>query len=348
MRKHTDAIAPAIASVLPGSVLPSDGSGRRRGRAPREDRDGGAVAVVVAVAMVALMGAAALAVDVGSLLSERGQLQNGADAAAIAIAQACAGSATATACTSPATTAQTLASSNTLAGAADVRSVTVSGGRATVTLGKTVPTSFAAALGIMSKDVTASATASWGSVASGPAVLPIAFASCVFTAKPQGTAEDLLEKGVTDTSGGCTDSHNGLLLPGGFGWLDDPSGTCNLASVVSGSSYTASSKPGRSLPSNCGTVLNQYLGKTVLLPVFDSTAGNGANGSFHIAGWAGFQLLGWGFPSTNVNTTGDSSLRIPPNRNGLIGKFLGFTTLDDAFTMGATNPGYATVVALTN
>ena len=52
--------------------------------------------------------------------------------------------------------------------------------------------------------------------------------------------------------------------------------------------------------------------------------------------------------STNVNTTGDSSLKIPPNRNGLIGKFLGFTTLDGAFSLGPVQPGYATVVALTH
>ena len=61
----------------------------------KDGADSGAVAVVVAVAMLALLGAAALAVDVGSLYSERAQLQNGADAAAIAIAQACATNATA-------------------------------------------------------------------------------------------------------------------------------------------------------------------------------------------------------------------------------------------------------------
>jgi Flp pilus assembly protein TadG len=347
MRKHTEAIAPSIAPVLPGSVLPSDGCGRRS-RAAREDRESGAVAVVVAVAMVALMGAAALAVDVGSLLSERGQLQNGADAASIAIAQACAASATATACTAPSATAQTLANSNTLAGAADVRSVTVSGGRATVTLGKTVPTSFAAALGIMSKDVTASATAGWGSIASGPAAMPLTFATCTFQSVALGTAMDLYEHQIGDGGQTCIDSHNGSHLPGGFGWLDDPSGTCNLASVVTGQSFTAGSRTGNSISGACQALLTANLGKTILLPVFDSVAGQGAGGSYHISGWIGFQLLGWRFPGTTQTASGYPNLSIHSPNTGLIGTFLGYTTLAESFTLGPVQPGYATVVALTH
>jgi Flp pilus assembly protein TadG len=332
MRKHDDRGVSALA-------LPREGA---------EERDGGAVAVIVAIAMVALMGSAALAVDVGALLSERGQLQNGADAASIAIAQACAANATSTACASPTTTAQSLANGNTLAGAADVRSVAVSGSTATVTLGKTVPTSFAAALGIMSKDVSASATASWGSPSSGPAVLPLAFASCSYTAKPLGTAEDLLAHSIGDSTGSCKNTVNGMILPGGFGWLNVPSGTCNLASIATNSSYAASSDSGNSASQACKALLPAMLGKTVILPVFDSTTGQGTGGTYHIGAWAAFQLLGWGFPSYSVNTTGDPSLTINGNSTGLIGKFLGYTTLDDAFTLGPVQPGYATVVALTH
>lgn len=338
MTKHTDDGAPALARALVRSPA----------RGAKGERDGGAVAVVVAVAMVALMGAAALAVDVGSLLSERGQLQNGADAAAIAIAQACAADSTSTACTSPTGTAQSLANSNTLAGSADVRSVSVSGGNATVTLGKTVPTGFAAALGIMSRDSSASATASWGSPTAGPAALPLTFATCVFQSAPLGTSMDLLEHAIGDSSQSCRDAHNGSSLPGGFGWLDDPTGTCNLASVVEGQSFTAGSRTGNSITGACQALFTQYTGKTVLLPVFDSTSGQGTNGTYHIAGWIGFQLLGWRYPGTSQNTTGNASLAISAPNTGIIGKFLGYTTLDDAFTLGPVQPGYATVVALTH
>ncbi|HEY0374541.1 MAG TPA: Tad domain-containing protein [Amnibacterium sp.] len=346
MRKHTGRSAFAPALALPRAVrLDTDARASRRAAT---ERDGGAVAVVVAVAMVALMGAAALAVDVGALLSERAQLQNGADAASIAIAQACAANSASAACTAPTATAQSLANGNTLAGSADVRSVSVSGGTATVTLGKTVPTSFAAALGIMSKDVTASATASWGTPASGPAAVPLTFATCVFRSVPLGTAMDLYEHQIGDSSQSCTDAHNGSNLPGGFGWLDDPSGTCNLASVVSGQSFTAGSRTGNSISGACKTLFTAYLGKTVLLPVFDSVAGQGANGSYHISGWIGFQLLGWRYPGTSINTSGNAGLAISPPNTGVIGKFLGYTTLDSAFTLGPVQPGYATVVALTH
>jgi Flp pilus assembly protein TadG len=320
----------------------------RRVTTAQDGPDTGAVAVIVAVAMVGLLGAVALAVDAGSLYSERAQLQNGADASALAIAQACAADSASTTCVAPTSAAQSLANANTVAGSADVRSVSVSGSTATVTLGKTVPTSFAAALGIMSDDVGASATASWGSVASGPAAVPLTFATCVFQSVPLGTAMDLYEHAIGDSSQSCTDAHNGSNLPGGFGWLDDPTGTCNLASVVTGQSFTAGSRTGNSISGACQTLFAKYLGKTVLLPVFDSTAGQGANGSYHIVGWIGFQLLGWRFPGTSQNSTGDPHLAISPPNTGVIGEFLGYTTLDEAFALGPVQPGYATVVALTH
>jgi Flp pilus assembly protein TadG len=60
-------------------------------RVERRADDRGAIAVMTAiVGSVVLVGSAALALDVGQLYSERRQLQNGADAAAIAIAQSCA------------------------------------------------------------------------------------------------------------------------------------------------------------------------------------------------------------------------------------------------------------------
>lgn len=52
--------------------------------------DDGAVAVVVAILMVAMLGFGALVLDSGSLYAERRQLQNGADAAALAAAPDCA------------------------------------------------------------------------------------------------------------------------------------------------------------------------------------------------------------------------------------------------------------------
>ncbi len=54
--------------------------------------DDGATTVLVAILMVALLGVGTLVLDVGSLYAERRQLQNGADAAALAVAPDCAAS----------------------------------------------------------------------------------------------------------------------------------------------------------------------------------------------------------------------------------------------------------------
>ena len=53
--------------------------------------DEGATAILVVIVMVVLLGMGAMVVDVGGLWSERRQLQNGADASSLAIAQMCAG-----------------------------------------------------------------------------------------------------------------------------------------------------------------------------------------------------------------------------------------------------------------
>ncbi len=70
--------------------------------------DEGAVAVLVAILSLVLFGFAALVVDAGALYVERRELQNGADAASLAIAQDCA----AGECGIPAQTAQSYADSN--------------------------------------------------------------------------------------------------------------------------------------------------------------------------------------------------------------------------------------------
>jgi hypothetical protein len=178
-------------------------------------------------------------------------------------------------------------------------------------------------------------------------VLPITFASCIFTSQPQGTAMDFLSHTIGDTTGSCIDSHNGMNLPGGFGWLDDPSGTCNLGTVTTGNSYTESSNTGNSASTACKNLLPTLIGRTVLLPVFDGVTGTGTTGTYHVAGWAGFQLLGWRFPGSVQDPAGYPALAIRSPDTGLVGKFLGFTTLDSSFTLGPVNPGYATVVALT-
>lgn len=92
-------------------------SGRRR--------EGGAIAALVAILMGTgvLLGAAALTIDIGALLYERSQLQNGADAVALSIAKTCAGP---TPCAAPDITASSSLSVLAGANAADKKSTIVS------------------------------------------------------------------------------------------------------------------------------------------------------------------------------------------------------------------------------
>jgi hypothetical protein len=134
-----------------------------------------------------------------------------------------------------------------------------------------------------------------------------------------------------------------MALPGGFGWLKDPSGICDLTAATG---QWLPSDTGASASGACKSRLHSLLGTTVILPVYDSTTGTGTNGTYRIAGWAGFRLLGWRFPGDSQPDAADG-LSIRPSDTGLIGEFLGFVTLDKRFTLGPSAPPYASVVALT-
>ena len=93
-------------------------------RSPRaRSRERGATSVIVVVLLVpVLMGAAALSVDLGQLLWERRQVQNGADAAVTKVAAACAETPT-TCATAPTVALNTLAGQNANDGKTDVASI---------------------------------------------------------------------------------------------------------------------------------------------------------------------------------------------------------------------------------
>ena len=310
--------------------------------------ESGAVAIVLAVAMVALIGATALTLDVGALYAERQQLQNGADAAAIAIAQDCATGS----CGSPSATAQTLANSNANDAAANVNTVTFPSPGVVQVTAKTrvagtnagsLALSFAPVLGITTRSVAASANASWGSPASGPAILPLAFAPCNFLLS--GPTQVISMHG---DSGGtpCTSvSPSGQILPGGFGWLNDPGNNC-AANVSIATNAPLSGSTGSSLPGACAAVLTAHANKTILLPVYSDLGGTGSGGWYVIRGWAAFQLLGWNFPGNKYNNTIYAVAKCSGSCKGLIGKFVNLVSLDDRFTLGGPNLG-AAVVTLT-
>lgn len=291
------------------------------------DEDDGAIAVIVAVLMVAIVGLAAIAIDVGALYSERRQLQNGTDAAVLAVAEDCASGDVEAACDAGpqgdrVTTAQTFANRNAKDGTAAVDptpgvgvDVNYSESEATVTATSLndgegfVRHWFAPILGIDSTEVSAASTAIWGPVLFGSVpTLPLTFSQCEydkFLASGAGSAD---EPWTEDNNGApriiyvhgdaepCNSGPSGQDLPGGFGWLDtDTSLSCealiqdNWVGVQPGNSPSQTDCPPEYLADN---IFNQI----VHIPVFVDTNGEtGNNAEYNIATYAAFYVTGYNF-----------------------------------------------------
>lgn len=311
----------------------------------------GGISVLVALLLVVLLGAAAIAVDAGVMYAERAELQNGADAAALAIAQECADGT----CLSTTATAELYANRNAKDNASNVADVQLTSSSVTVDVASrdgdtgagSLSLFFAPVLGIDETTVRATATAGWNMFPhSGPAILPLAFAPCVF--KLDGGVQLIRYHGNTDPPSCTSTSPSGQILPGGFSWLAGSGSDCKL-NVENNTDVP--SKPGVSPPSGCDSVLNSLYGKTALLPVYDDfNPAGGANGSYHIKGWAAFKILGWkisGSEEKDNNTY--AGAKCTGNCRGLIGEFVTFSSLGDGFT-GTTDSDAdlgASIVTLT-
>jgi Flp pilus assembly protein TadG len=270
---------------------------RRRLRGER-----GASAVLVAVLVVPLLGFGALAVDVAAVYSEKQQLQNGADAAALAIAHDCADGA----CTeSPDIVADDLTDANheevgSVRGA-PVVDVDTAAAEVTVANPGTQDHWLAPVIGVDSTDVTATATVRWGGPSGGTAVLPLAFSWCEFAKQtggglPSGTTARTIyfTKSSPSVAGtpDCTGPSDNIV-PGGFAWLDTDPGICGATTEADGTVYSST---GNSVPSPCtSTYIADLVGRTVLLPIFEESGGTGAHAWYRIYGYAAFRITGYSF-----------------------------------------------------
>jgi Flp pilus assembly protein TadG len=279
----------------------------------------GAVVVVVALLSVALFGMAALVIDVGALKVERRQLQNGADAAALAVAQSCALGA----CNH--SLAKGLADANTSDGAATVqvdppagKKVRVKTSTAARDGGTVVPHFFAQLLtGKKGMTVRASATAGWGPVGRATTV-PLAISECEVPPSRVSTSPVVIL--FHDKAQVC-----GKDAPGGFGWL---SGACPL-SVTAGKPVPGD--PGKSGPRDC---LKKLVGTDILIPVFNKVHWSGNNATYDIVGFAALRLTGYRFP-------GDPSSPPPSCDTCIVGNFIRFVTTAEA--IGGVDFGVSTV-----
>lgn len=304
----------------------------------RANAERGAVAVVTALSLVVLLGFAALAIDVGMLYQERAELQSGADAAVLAIAQDCATGRMD--CATPIDTAQALANANAKDDAAAVTeaSVNMSAQSVNVRLATgeesgagSLSLAFARFLGEDSATVGASSGAQWGAVKKGPAQLSIAFAQCEVDAKFDGTPVVI---GMQDNknSAACPSGTTGSS--GGFGWYklakdaDDPACGADVAVSV-----VVAADPGANLPSACNEILTKLksgaLGNILLFPVYEDVDGPGANAEYTITAWVAFEVLGWKFTSNEEHNYPTCKGFSHYCNKGIYGRFVEYVTLDD-------------------
>lgn len=320
-------------------------------RAPADDRDKGAVMVLVALLLVALVGIGALVIDLGMLYVEKRQLQNGADAAALAVAQDCAlGD-----CGDEFATAQQYANLNAkdnvsavdlvcgvgpgLSACADPPPAGASGATGWVRVttstktdsGDTVQFVLGPVMDSVSgSTVHASAVAAWGALGKGT-ILPITFSVCEWIGMGGSVVDGTFPHGVNyiylhgvgaknePGVGHCTPSPSGQDLPGGFGFLANDK--C-VTTVETGAWVGV--EPGNSLPKGCDPAT--WLNKEVLIAIYDQERGTGNNGQYHIAGFVGFKVLGYKFQG---NIKGPSNFSCPIGSNNVVcmrGEFTRFTT----------------------
>lgn len=337
-------------------------------RVPGND-ERGAVAVFVALILVVLLGFAALAVDAGMLYSERAQVQNGSDAAALAVAQKCAVSTSDPNCSATAQIAKDLANKNSIDGKGNISAVNLdlTNRKVTVTAGSqqaggspnSVSLVFARALGINSADVLTSSTVQWGSPLTGTTPFPLTFSICQVEGQVGGSPQ-LLQAHGSGANPGCNYGPSGAAVAGGFGWTVQNPGSCG--GYIDLSVSEGGSAPGNSVPNNCASTLQKWAASInagqdviVLLPIFNAVTGTGSGAIYHLVSFAAFKVIGWKFtgnsslPDTfrNASPYVSSALSCNGNCRGIIGTFVKYVSLADGYTLGPVNAYGATIVRLT-
>lgn len=301
------------------------------------DAERGAAGVIVGLMMMVLIGMGAVAVDVGQIYAERAQLQNGADAGAMAVARSCA----AKPCNS--SLAAPLANANSNDNQSTVESVDLSvPGQVTVTTSTKNGTSdhlsnmLSQAVNAGPVKVGARSTASWGSPGSGPATLPLAFAPCQFDVG--GSLQTITTQG----SSTCTsDSPSGATIPGGFAWLLSDPGQCH-ATVFPDDTSTpgitdpyAKSGTGNNVATACKTIIDSLLNTVVLFPVYSDPAAQGAGGKYYIKGYAAFMFVGYWFPGIH----GGDTTGLNGSNNGIRGRFVSWVADPTSYSGGGYSGG---------
>jgi hypothetical protein len=317
---------------------------------------------MVAVMMVMLLSFGAIAVDVGAMYAEKAVTQNGADAAALAVAQRCSKNTADPACATGSTLSGPLANANAKDNLTNVASTVVdkTAGKVTVTTnaqdasGVHFSTFFARIFGTDTTNINAVAEAKWGGAKAGD-VFPIAFSECEvdLSISGDGAMQFLLSHGTgagkKDT---CHSTASGLEIPGGFGWLGD--GTSCSVHVDLSSPWVVSNN-GNNPEKLCSSKLQRWKDKLVagqtvvaLFPVFDNDKDDkSSKGKYHLKAFAAIDIKGWDLANQDpFNYMPADAQKFKDDGGwgksdlGIVGKFIRYVALDEAFDVGGpTNYG---------
>ncbi len=112
---------------------------------------------------------------------------------------------------------------------------------------------------------------------------------------PAASLDRVMYLHTTSKAGSCKAGPSGADLPGGFGFLDDPAGTCTTTVSTTG---TYGDNTGASVSKPCkDALIAAQTGKYIVyLPIYNSVTGTGTNGVYTLKGFAAFVVTGYHLP----------------------------------------------------
>lgn len=293
----------------------------------KQHDDRGIATIMVVIAMPFLVLFAAFTLDGGRAYVGKREVQNSADAAALAMALDC--SKGLPSCGAASTATPYLKSGSTV----DSATCNLSAGSCTVQMSKQITKTFAVG---HSGPVSRSATAKWSVLNTATGVFPITIATCAMNGLTFGQKVTF----HAHNFGGCSNPS------GQFGWTDI---NCSAPSAVTvGTGFGIGGTTGNTPKSCTDPQIDAFVGKDVLVPIWDPTiTGCGKTyclttfAQFHLTGWSGNGASHVGAPPSTLkkqcDASSDGDLDYHENTPCIRGYFVKFTTETGQYGPGACN-----------
>jgi Flp pilus assembly protein TadG len=292
----------------------------------REERGG--IAVMLALLMPVLFGAAAIALDTAAVWSARQQVENGADAAVIAVAMDCARNQCSDMEAVKQTATEAFFANNRAAKLSNLGSgegnVSVNGRQVSVeqTRPWVVNHFFAAALGQGTGELSVQSYAEWAPAASANADVPLGISLCTYRtalASSPPTATLPLSNAINTTTTCAGPTSGSAAVPSGQALSVPDSGSCRTQSARGQNVPVPTSSA--SLGSCTSTYFTSLVGRDIWLPVWDAATQTSApSPTFRVYGYAAFRVTAfnnatspWSLSGRFVLSARQSGATTPPD-----------------------------------